>query len=256
MVIEPKFDSANSFMNGVAMVIIFEDPEKGIKGQGFFIDKAGNIVGDIKNRESGEKQTKVLMDSTSNLINTNQNQKEQKRFTVLLDPGHGGKDPGGILNAHMMEKNWNLETAKTIGATLRNEDFQVRFTRETDQFVGLRQRTDMAKEIGADFLISIHNIPMIEVPKKDIIITYAKNNTQSKAFADILIKEMMTVSSESVIRLEHNYWVLQTLPIPSIMIEPCFSTKRQDAAPFKDLGIGGILTKALISTIHSYLRSS
>jgi beta-lactamase regulating signal transducer with metallopeptidase domain len=46
MVIDPVYDSVSDFNNGNAMVTIFENPEKGIKGQGFFIDKAGNIISD------------------------------------------------------------------------------------------------------------------------------------------------------------------------------------------------------------------
>jgi len=48
ILIEPQFDHATEFMAGAALVTIFENPELNIKGQGISIDKAGNVIGQVK----------------------------------------------------------------------------------------------------------------------------------------------------------------------------------------------------------------
>jgi len=76
--------------------------------------------------------------------------------TVIVDPGHGGKDPGATGVGGLHEKTVTLEVAKLLGARLKKMGFRVLFTRTTDKFVSLEGRTDMANARKADLFISIH----------------------------------------------------------------------------------------------------
>jgi N-acetylmuramoyl-L-alanine amidase len=83
-------------------------------------------------------------------------QHPQDSFVVVLDPGHGGIDPGaqrgGITEAHLM-----LEFAAEIAARLRAQDgVAVVMTREADVFVPLFTRMSIARGAGADLFISLH----------------------------------------------------------------------------------------------------
>lgn len=76
---------------------------------------------------------------------------------VVLDPGHGGKDPGAIGPGGVLEKDVVLEVAKKAKAFIESRSkIQVRLTREEDVFVPLRQRAKFANLIGANVFISIH----------------------------------------------------------------------------------------------------
>ncbi|WP_404330278.1 N-acetylmuramoyl-L-alanine amidase [Mesobacillus maritimus] len=75
---------------------------------------------------------------------------------IFIDPGHGGTDSGAV-GSGLQEKNLTLQIAKKMQQLLLTyENVQVRLSRETDKTMSLRQRTDMANNWNADFLISVH----------------------------------------------------------------------------------------------------
>ena len=78
-------------------------------------------------------------------------------LTIVLDPGHGGKD-GGCSHTQHNEKRITLEFAHTLSDILKHYDTQIdiRFTRTEDKFVSLEQRAQMANDLQADLFISIH----------------------------------------------------------------------------------------------------
>ncbi len=75
--------------------------------------------------------------------------------TIMLDPGHGGKDPGAMGNG-IRESSVTLQLAKMLGERLRKAGFIVLYTREKDVYVALEQRTEMANKKKADLFISLH----------------------------------------------------------------------------------------------------
>lgn len=76
---------------------------------------------------------------------------------IVIDPGHGGKDPGAIGRMGTKEKDIVLQVAKKLKRILEKEtDLKVYLTRESDVFVPLRDRSKMANELGADLFVSLH----------------------------------------------------------------------------------------------------
>lgn len=75
--------------------------------------------------------------------------------TIVIDPGHGGKDPGAVSQAGQ-EKQIVLSLSKTLRDLLVKKGYNVRLTRETDVFLPLRKRTQFATNQKADLFISIH----------------------------------------------------------------------------------------------------
>ena len=75
--------------------------------------------------------------------------------TVMLDPGHGGKDPGAQVTG-LDERNLTLEMAKILGAELKKNGFEVLYTRSGNTYIGLDKRTEKANTAKADLFISIH----------------------------------------------------------------------------------------------------
>ena len=75
--------------------------------------------------------------------------------TIVIDPGHGGKDPGAVSQTRQ-EKQIVLSLSKTLRDILVKKGYNVRLTRETDVFLPLRQRTRFATNQKADLFISIH----------------------------------------------------------------------------------------------------
>ncbi len=80
---------------------------------------------------------------------------KRKIKTVMLDPGHGGKDKGAVV-AGIQEKNTNLIMAKRIGAILTRRGYRVLYTRKTDTALALPERSKLAAKHKPDLFISLH----------------------------------------------------------------------------------------------------
>lgn len=106
-----------------------------------------------------------------------------KKFTLVIDPGHGGKD-AGALGAFSKEKNINLNVALAFGRLVERNcpDVRVIYTRKTDVFISLNGRAEIANKNKADLFISIHTN---SVAKKGNLIrgmeTYTLGNGKSNA---------------------------------------------------------------------------
>jgi N-acetylmuramoyl-L-alanine amidase len=78
--------------------------------------------------------------------------------TIVIDPGHGGKDPGALGPKGMLEKSVVLQVAKELRQLIHKHlpRYQVIMTRETDVFVPLTERTKLANDHKADIFVSLH----------------------------------------------------------------------------------------------------
>ena len=83
-------------------------------------------------------------------------EKIKKNFIVVIDPGHGGKDPGAIGVNGTFEKDINLLFAKIIKSVLSSNNVKVKLTRIDDRYLYLRERINFAEKAKADLFISIH----------------------------------------------------------------------------------------------------
>ncbi|MBI5246440.1 MAG: N-acetylmuramoyl-L-alanine amidase [Elusimicrobia bacterium] len=82
---------------------------------------------------------------------------EKKRRLIVIDPGHGGKDPGATGGHGTREKDVNLAAAHELANVLKERgDFDVVMTRDEDVFIPLSERSELANEKNADLFVSLH----------------------------------------------------------------------------------------------------
>ena len=119
------------------------------------IDKRFNKINDNFIRGIVMRNIKLffLIFFLFNLKNNAQSLKNE--FVVVVDAGHGGKDPGNRGNGYF-EKNIALKIALNVGQTLSKNGVNVVYTRKKDVFVDLFRRAQIANEANADLFISIH----------------------------------------------------------------------------------------------------
>lgn len=98
----------------------------------------------------------LLFTFITNLTSVEVLHAQNKDFVVVLDAGHGGKDPGAISNGYK-EKVIALDVVLQLGKALeKTEGIKVIYTRKTDKFIELWRRADIANKADADLFISVH----------------------------------------------------------------------------------------------------
>ncbi|WP_299126217.1 N-acetylmuramoyl-L-alanine amidase [uncultured Winogradskyella sp.] len=123
---------------------------------------------------------------------------QDDKFVVVLDAGHGGKDPGRPTKNGYKEKHIALKVVLEIGKQLeKNPDFKVIYTRKTDVFLELRERSAIANKADADLFISVHcNAHHTQAYGTETYVLGAKNSERNMAVAK---------AENEVIFLEDNY---------------------------------------------------
>ena len=110
---------------------------------------------------------------------------ENKQFVVVLDPGHGGKDPGAEASGYR-EANLMLELAAAVKESLiSNTEFKVVLTRNEDVFLSLEDRITIAKQSGADLFISLHADAVIEGEASGTTVYLLSENATDKMSAQL-----------------------------------------------------------------------
>ena len=95
-----------------------------------------------------EKVIQILMTKVSHLL---------RRFNkIVIDPGHGGKDPGATGQSGLTEKSVVLDVAQRLKKELEQKGFEIIMTRTTDEFIPLNKRTEIAAQAKGDLFLSIH----------------------------------------------------------------------------------------------------
>ncbi len=109
--------------------------------------------------------------------------------TIVIDPGHGGRDPGTVGAAGSLEKRITLDIARRLARRLRaGGGYRVLLTRETDETLALQERVEFANRVGSDLFISIH---VNALPQRTInlVETYYFGPTEDPATLDVARQE-------------------------------------------------------------------
>lgn len=157
---------------------------------------------------------------------------------IILDAGHGGKDPGA-LQGTILEKDINFKIVCTyLKNFFENSDIKVYYTRETDTYISLSERADLAAEVGADLFISLHMNTFTSSSAKGTQVYYssANNKKLSSGFSSsVLAKKLVNKISTAIGTKnrgcsDENYYVTKYNSVPAVLIELGFMTNKSDLA--------------------------
>jgi len=142
-----------------------------------------------------------LLLSTQHNINVDKIDKIRKKRiidTIVIDAGHGGKDPGAIGVNKLQEKTVVLDIAKNLGKLLeRNLGMKVIYTRSGDTFIPLWKRTQIANQSGGDIFLSIHA-------------NAAKPHSKTHGFETYLLRVGKTDEAVEITKRENGVIALET----------------------------------------------
>lgn len=173
--------------------------------------------------------------------------------TVVIDAGHGGKDPGATSRLGYYEKTINLQIATRVASLLRRKGLNVIMTRDTDTFIELENRAAVANRNGADMFVSIHADSNADPSLRGFTIYIARSAPWSSYNAAQAISRAMTAVSSTRGIQRADYRVLVHSRGPAVLIEVGFLSNRQDAALLRDSSYQNRLAQVIADGISDFL---
>ncbi len=168
---------------------------------------------------------------------------EQRKAVVVVDPGHGGTDPGKVGISGQLEKDINLEIAKKLKTYLEASDVTVVLTRDKDmglyssgdahkKMADMRKRCQLIEEAKPDLVISIHQNSYHEEAIRGGQVFYYKTSVRGKKLAQILQERfdyVMGDANKRQAKANDNYYLLLHVKEPIVIAECGFLSNGEEA---------------------------
>ncbi len=176
-----------------------------------------------------------------------------RRVVVMIDPGHGGKDPGAIGIGGLREKDVILPISQRVAAILEQQGIQAILTRTSDYFVDLAPRVAMAQREQADLFVSIHANAIDRRPDVNGLETYYYSSGLRLAQTiHNSILQSVDIRDRGVRRAR--FYVLRKNSIPAVLVEVGFVTGVQDAPKLATAAYENQMAEAIANGILQYIR--
>ncbi|OMP65695.1 N-acetylmuramoyl-L-alanine amidase [Domibacillus epiphyticus] len=184
--------------------------------------------------------------------------------TIILDPGHGGSDPGAV-GFGVREKDVVLSTGLKVNNLLKQTPFKVKMTRSDDRFITINQRSSFARKNGGSVFVSIHaNASSSPGAKGTETIYYSAANphgADSKLLAakiqDRMVKawRLSNRGIKSTRQLGRSLGVLNNNSVPAALAELGFITNKSENQKLKSDYWQTVMAKAIYDGILDYYKA-
>lgn len=195
-------------------------------------------------------------------------QTENAKYTIVLDSGHGGIDPGKVSADGVYEKDINLAIALKLRDELKKQDCQVVMTRETDE--GLydaaasnKKMSDMKKRIeimngcDPDLIISIHQNSFSDTISKGAQVFYQASSESGKALAELLqevLKTQVDPENRRQCKANNDYYLLQHSEATMVIVECGFMSNPSESASLQTEEYQSKIATAIAGGVIQYLE--
>lgn len=156
---------------------------------------------------------------------------------ILIDPGHGGSDPGAVGKdssgkAVAYESNINLSIALKVGKKLEDSGITVVYTRDSDEYVKLQERSELANNIECDLFVSIHCNSIENTSIRGTQVYYHPISEIGTVLAENVYDELVdrTGLSKKGTQNGSHLYVIRTTVCPAILVESAFISNSNDRA--------------------------
>ena len=175
--------------------------------------------------------TKILLPASSSPISKKDNPTSTKPL-IIIDPGHGGRDPGKIGTAGTLEKNINLQIALYLKEILEAQDMCVLMTRTEDKDLSktsdnfkisdMKERISFIEQNNADLVIRIHQNSYTDAEVYGAQCFYYTIAEEGEKLASIIQKQIIISTNQTKIRdikSNNDYYLLKHSPVPTVIAE-------------------------------------
>ncbi len=180
---------------------------------------------------------------------------EQKPITVMIDAGHGGKDPGAISPNGHFEKDFTLILANKVYDLLQRESMIIPVLSRTDDSASTPlQRATLANESKVNLLISLHANTFKQSSIRGTETFYWRDD--SKTLAMIIHKHVLAAfgSIDRKVRKER-FVILRDTTMPAALLEVGYMTNAMDEAKLLDEQVQNQVAEAVVNAIMEYVAS-
>lgn len=180
------------------------------------------------------------------------------RIVVMVDPGHGGPDPGAVGVGGLQEKVIVMAISQEVASLLEQQGVQAVLTRTGDYDFDLEPRVAMAERMNANLFVSIHaNAISLSRPDINGLETYYFSGPSSGRLAQLIhnsILQGVDVQDRGV--RTARFYVLRRTSMPSVLIEVGFVTGRDDAVKLSNPAYQSQMAQAIARGILQYLQQN
>lgn len=173
---------------------------------------------------------------------------------IVIDPGHGGKDPGAVGPSGLKEAHVNLRVALKVAEKLRKAGVEVKLTRDSDVFVDLQHRCGIANSFNADYFVSIH-CNAASTPQAHGTETYCyKFGGKGEILARVIQAELIAVTGRANRGVKTaNYYVLRRTNMPAVLTELAFISNPEEERLLADVAYREKCALAIANGISKFI---
>lgn len=189
---------------------------------------------------TSEKSVKVMR----NIFQEDETERKEAKVTIVIDPGHGGRDPGKVGINGALEKDINLAIALRLKDLLEQNDINVILTRTEDvglysesdsnkKRVDLNKRIEIINTINPIFAVSIHQNSFSQESIKGAQMFYNAQSEQGKLLAQTLqdqVKETIKDGNHRKAKSNTSYYMLKHTSCPLVVIECGYLSNQTESA--------------------------
>jgi N-acetylmuramoyl-L-alanine amidase len=191
------------------------------------------------------------------------------RYVVILDPGHGGYDPGAISSQGVYEKAINLQIAQKVKEMLRPSGIEVALTREEDidyvpngvkgktarKQIDLNRRIDMAKEAKADVFVSLHVNATVSGQNSGAETFYHYKSESGKGLAELIQQELIKIPGMNRrIAKPGDFYVIKNTSMPAVVVEMGYLSSVKEQKKLQQSWYQEQLSRAIAKGIANYFK--
>ncbi|CEN84197.1 S-layer protein [[Clostridium] sordellii] len=183
--------------------------------------------------------------------------KSRNYYKVFIDPGHGGDDSGAPGLGSKNEDDLNLEVAMKVKKKLEAKNIDVKMSRESDEFIKLGERANMANQYGADVFVSIHQNSADAESAHGIETYYHPNKGMYEPLAkDIQDNAINQTGARNRGVKSSNLAVLRESNMPSSLFESGFVSNLQEYNKLINPAYQDKLATGIVDGIERYLKNN
>ena len=177
-----------------------------------------------------------LSELTAN-VSKEEKKAKKDQVVIVVDPGHGGEDPGKVGINDVLEKDLNLQIAKKVKKLLEEAGIRIVMTRTNDKVPkakkeDLNQRVQLINETKPKLALCIHQNSYPDAKIKGAQVFYHTITPEAEDAASIVQEQLRTVDPTNTRQIKENdtYYMLKNCQVPTIIVECGFLTNPDEAA--------------------------